>query len=95
MQTSSKFEAATLSHSHCSYSKVEGIAPASSEMLEFDFLLVSSENYHYYQETHDLVGRAEGFVRLEYSHTQFPPFRIIIEDRILILAKKSTGCNKD
>lgn len=81
---------------HFRYSKVEDLAPASEEMLEFDFLLVSAGDYHHYTETHDLVGRAEGFVRLEkYSPLQFPLLRIVIEDKILILAKKSSGCTKN
>ena len=63
-------------------------------MMNFDFLLVSVDDYHHYQETHDLVGRTEGFIRLECSNSLFPPLHIVIEDRILIFAK-SAGCNKN
>ena len=63
-------------------------------MMEFDFLLVSVDDYQYYQKSHDLVGRTEGFSRLDLTPSSFPPLRIMIEDRILILAKKSATCNK-
>lgn len=64
-------------------------------MLNFDFLLVSNDDYHYYQESHDLIGRSEGFVRLERSTSLFAPLQLVIEDRILILAKKKIArCNK-
>ena len=78
----------------CSYSKREDLVPGSAEMQEFDFLLISVEDHHYYQESHDLVGRSEGFTRLDWSPSLFPPLRIVLEDRILVLAKKSVGCKK-
>lgn len=82
--------------SYCRYSKAEDLVPASEEMLEFDFLLISAGDHHYYKESHDLVGRAEGFVRLEkYSPIQFPLLRIVIDDKILILAKKGSKCTKN
>jgi alpha-1,6-mannosyltransferase len=77
------------------YSKREDLAPGSKEMLDFDFLLVSTDDYHHYQESHDLVGRAEGFTRLERSDSLFPPLHMLIEDKILILAKKSSGCKRN
>jgi alpha-1,6-mannosyltransferase len=76
------------------YSKREDLVPGSAEMLEFDFLLISVEDHHYYQESHDLVGRSEGFTRLDWSPSLFPPLRIVLQDRILVLAKKSVGCKK-
>ena len=64
-------------------------------MMEFDFLLISAEDLGYYKESHDLVGRSEGLAGLEWSLSLFPPpLRIVLEDRILILAKKSIGCKK-
>ena len=77
-----------------SYSKREDLVHGSTEMLDFDFLLISVEDYHYYQESHDLVGKSEGFTRLDWSPSIFPPLRIVLEDRILALAKKSVGCKK-
>ena len=77
-----------------SYSKREDLVHGSTEMLDFDFLLISAEDYHYYQESHDLVGKSEGFTRLDWSPSIFPPLRIVLEDRILVLAKKSVGCKK-
>ena len=74
---------------------MEDLEPGSSELLEFDILLVSAGDYHYYQQSHDLVGRAEGYAKLAISHRQFPPFRIVLEDKILILAKKSSGCSEN
>ena len=50
-----------------SYSKREDLVQGSEEMQEFDFLLVSAEEYHYYRESHDLVGKSESFPRLDWS----------------------------
>ena len=75
---------------HSSYSKLEDVQPGSNQLLQFDFLLVSSGDYHFYQGSHDLVARAEGFANLVLSFSQFPPFRIILEDKVLVLARKST-----
>ena len=85
----------SLCFSYCSYSKTEGLEHGSTEMLEFNFLLVSTGDYHHYQESHDLVGRAEGLGGLVFSYTQFPLVNMVLEDKILILARKGSGCNEN
>ena len=73
---------------------MEGLESGSSELLQFRFLLVSAEDYSVYKETHELVGKAESFSRLSLNSKEFPPVKIVLEDRVLVLMKRRTGCNK-
>ena len=62
-------------------------------MHQFRFLLTSAEDYSSYKDTHELVGKAEGFARLSVTPREFPPVKIMLEDRVLILMKKR-GCRQ-
>ena len=79
----------------CSYSKTEGLMPLkdpgnntlSSELLEFNLLLVSAEDITLFQQTHRVVGKQTGFSRLALDLSGFPPIKLILRDAIFILIR--------
>ena len=78
-------------HKSFSYSKVEGLKPGSDELLQFAFLLVSADDIVHYKGTHRTVAKVEGFSRLSLNKREFPPFKIVLEDKIIILMDNSAG----
>ena len=60
-------------------------------MLQFDYLLVSAGDYHYYESTHHLIHKEAGFSRISLHPLQLPPVRLNVEDKIYVLKRK--GCD--
>ena len=60
-------------------------------------LLISTEDYHHYQHTHRVVAKAEGLARLVLNWSEFPPVKIQLRDKILVIMRDSdtqkTGCS--
>ena len=74
-----------------SYSKVEGLEPACEELLQFTFLLISSDDLPYYKNSHVVLERVEGFSRLALDRRGFPPLKIVLKDKIVILVNKNVS----
>ena len=53
--------------------------------MQFTFLLVSADDYKFYQDTHKVVARVEGYSRLSLNKREFPPLKIVLEDKIFVL----------
>ena len=68
-----------------SYSKLEDLQPGSPELMQFTFLLISAVDYKYYQDSHKVVAQVEGFSRLSLNKREFPPLKIVLEDKIFVL----------
>ena len=78
-----------------SYSKVEGLLPQngsrkkpSPQLLDFDYLLVSSGDVELFHDTHDVLLSQEGFSRLSLDLSTFPPIKVDMRNAIFILAKR-------
>jgi hypothetical protein len=68
-----------------SYSKLEDLQPGSGELMRFTFLLISAVDYNYYQDSHKVVARVEGFSRLSLNKREFPPVKLVLEGKIFVL----------
>ena len=64
---------------------MEGFKPGSNELLQFTFLLVSAEDVVHYKDSHRMVAKVEGFSKLSLNKREFPPLKIVLEDKIIIL----------
>ena len=53
--------------------------------MQFTFLLISAVDYKYYQDSHKVVAKVEGFSRLSLNKREFPPLKIVLEDKIFVL----------
>ena len=76
---------------HVSYSKVEGLEPGCEELMDFTFLLISSNDLPYYKDSHTVLERVEGFSRLAFDRQGFPPLKIVLSDKIVILVNKKAS----
>ena len=74
-----------------SYSKVEGLEPGCEEMLQFTFLLVSFDDIPYYKDSHTVLEKVEGFSRLALDRQGFPPLKIVLKDKIVVLVNKNVS----
>ncbi len=70
-----------------SYSKLEGLQAGSKEMMEFDFLLISAADFYHYSSTHSVLIKEAGFSRLSLNPREFPPLKVLVEDKIYVLEK--------
>ena len=74
--------------SFCSYSKAEGLLPGSHDLLHYTILLISAKDLSHYSSSHDLLHKEQGMGRLSVTPRQFPPIRLLLEDKIYVLKKK-------
>ncbi|XP_011406378.2 PREDICTED: dol-P-Man:Man(7)GlcNAc(2)-PP-Dol alpha-1,6-mannosyltransferase-like [Amphimedon queenslandica] len=71
------------------YSKIEGFEHSSSDMQNFDYLLISASDYEYYNDTHEIVHKEVGFSRLSFALRQFPPnISVVLTDKIFIIQNR-------
>ncbi|XP_064400610.1 dol-P-Man:Man(7)GlcNAc(2)-PP-Dol alpha-1,6-mannosyltransferase-like [Halichondria panicea] len=71
------------------YSKLEGLEANSTEMASFTFLLISAPDHTHYKDTHEVLLSVEGFSGLSINTHHFPPVKISLQEKILVLVRKT------